>query len=79
MKVKILYFAQLRDITGKSLEARDTTAPSPSSLYEELAAEYSFRLGIQNLRVAVNNEFVPMDVPLQDGDEVAFIPPVAGG
>ena len=31
------------------------------------------------LAVAVNREFASPDTPLQDGDEVAFIPPVAGG
>jgi molybdopterin converting factor subunit 1 len=31
------------------------------------------------LRYAVNREFVPADHPLQDGDELALIPPVSGG
>ena len=31
------------------------------------------------LRVAVNQKYVPNEVELKDGDEVAFIPPVQGG
>lgn len=32
-----------------------------------------------SLRLAVNLEYVRNDHPLQDGDEVAVIPPVSGG
>ncbi len=31
------------------------------------------------VRVAVNQEHVPVTAPLKDGDEVAFFPPVTGG
>jgi molybdopterin synthase sulfur carrier subunit len=31
------------------------------------------------VRCAVNQEYVPEDVPLRPGDEVAFFPPVTGG
>jgi molybdopterin converting factor small subunit len=29
--------------------------------------------------VAVNMDYAPLATPLREGDEVAFIPPVAGG
>jgi len=32
-----------------------------------------------SLRVAVNQKYVPEETVLNDGDEVAFIPPVQGG
>ncbi|MEX0601952.1 MAG: MoaD/ThiS family protein, partial [Bacteroidota bacterium] len=32
-----------------------------------------------SLRLAVNREYVPTTHPLQEGDEVAVIPPVSGG
>lgn len=32
-----------------------------------------------NILAAVNHEYVNFDHPLQDGDEVAFFPPVTGG
>jgi molybdopterin converting factor small subunit len=31
------------------------------------------------LRVAINEEFADWTRPLEDGDHVVFIPPVAGG
>ena len=31
------------------------------------------------LRVAVNAEFAAWDRPVRDGDEIVFLPPVAGG
>ena len=36
-------------------------------------------LGIDRLRVALNAEFQAWSAEIQDGDEVVFIPPVAGG
>jgi molybdopterin converting factor small subunit len=32
-----------------------------------------------SLRTAVNRVYVPESVVVQDGDEIAFIPPVQGG
>ena len=36
-------------------------------------------LGDQIVLVAVNQTLVPLDTPINDGDEVAFFPPVTGG
>jgi molybdopterin synthase sulfur carrier subunit len=32
-----------------------------------------------SIRIAVNDEIVPGDRPLADGDEIAFLPPMSGG
>jgi len=48
-------------------------------LYAELAARYPFTLPAEMLRVAVNAEFGDWSQPLQNGDAVVFIAPVAGG
>jgi molybdopterin synthase sulfur carrier subunit len=34
---------------------------------------------ISNIRIAVNQEYVDIDHPVQAGDEIAFFPPVTGG
>lgn len=77
--VKIRYFAILREQRGLSEETLDTSAASPEQLYQELAARHQFSLPASQVRAAVNGEFVAGARPLQDRDEVVFIPPVAGG
>jgi len=77
--VRLHYYALLREQAGRSSETVDTAAPTPSALYAELAARHGFRLPASQLRVAVNAAFSDWDRALVDGDEVVFIPPVAGG
>ena len=49
------------------------------TLYAELADRHNFSLPLSSLRVALNGEFVDPLTPLEEGCEVVFIPPVAGG
>ena len=44
-----------------------------------LAERHGFTLPREMLRIAINAEFTTWERPLQDGDEVVFLPPVAGG
>ena len=77
--IQVLYFAVLREQRGQSEERVVTNAATPRDLYAELSARHGFSLGANRLRVVVNGGFAPWDVHLNDGDEVVFIPPVAGG
>ena len=45
----------------------------------KLAAAHGFTLGVERVKVAINNEFASWDRPLAANDTVVFIPPVAGG
>ena len=58
---------------------RATDATTPALLYEELRARHGFTLPADRVRGAVNGEFSAATAVLHDGDEVVFIPPVAGG
>ena len=78
-RVQLRYFAVLREQAGRQAETVESTAATPAALYAELAARYGFRLATAQLRVAVNASFSDWEHPLRDGDEVVFIPPVAGG
>lgn len=78
-KIRVQYFALLREQAGRSDESLVTAARTPRELYDELKARYPFTLGADMLRVAVNTEFGDWSQPLSDGDAVVFIPPVAGG
>lgn len=78
-RIKVQYYALLREQAGRSAETLVTTARTPRELYEELKSRYPFSLSAEMLRVAVNAEFGEWANPLADGDSVVFIPPVAGG
>ena len=77
--LRIQYFAVLREQAGRGDEALRTDAATPTALYAELQARHSFKLRREQVKVAVNAEFVDWDRELRDGDKVVFIPPVAGG
>ena len=77
--VHVQYFAILREQRGLSQETLATSAPDAAALYAELAARHGFTLPVTRLRAALNNEFASWSAPLKDGDEIVFIPPVAGG
>ncbi|MBM3890612.1 MAG: molybdopterin converting factor subunit 1 [Verrucomicrobia bacterium] len=78
-QLRIRYFASLREQARTNEETIRTAAETPAALWEDLRQRHRFRARLDALRVAVNEEFVPATQPLQDGDTVAFIPPVAGG
>ncbi len=78
-RLQLRYYALLREQAGRQSETVDTRAATPAALYAELAARHRFSLPAAQLKVAVNAAFGDWDQALQDGDEVVFIPPVAGG
>lgn len=77
--LRLHYYALLREQAGRQSEILETAAATPAALYAELAARYRFRLPASQLTVAVNAAFSDWERVLADGDEVVFIPPVAGG
>jgi molybdopterin-guanine dinucleotide biosynthesis protein A len=78
-RIKVQYYAILREQAGRSDESIVTGASTPRDLYNELKSRYPFSLAPEMLRVAVNAEFGEWSQHLADGDSVVFIPPVAGG
>ncbi len=78
-RIRLQYYALLREQAGCQSESVDTAASTPAALYAELAQRHGFRLPASQLRVAVNAAFSEWECALRDGDEVVFIPPVAGG
>lgn len=81
MRVRLLYFAVLRDIAGASTaEIELPSGARAADVWERLRAQHHELAGYrQPPMVAVNEEYVAADQMLRDGDELAFIPPVAGG
>lgn len=78
-RVSVRYFALFRERAGKSHEVIETSAATAEELYGQLKEKYGFGLCTRDIRLAVNSEFTDLGHGLRDGDELVFIPPVAGG
>jgi MoaE-MoaD fusion protein len=81
MKVKVKFFAILRERVGAAEIARELPqGATVAELWQGLQKEYP-KLNVPGIRLlyAVNQNYVPPDHPLTEEDEVVFIPPVSGG
>ncbi len=80
MKIKLIFFAQLRDLFGAEREMEITNNATIeeviSSVFNEPHAEGARGLP---LRFAVNECFEQENKRLKDGDVLALMTPVAGG
>ena len=85
MKVKVLFFAGLREQLGTGaveleVPAAVATVGALRSHLRGLGSSYEVALGEKKaLRVAVNQDMAPASATIKAGDEVAFFPPVTGG
>jgi molybdopterin-guanine dinucleotide biosynthesis protein A len=77
--LRVQYFALFREQAGKREEMIETVATTPALLYAEVKQRHGFNLEMKQLKVAINNEFADWQASLKPNDQVAFIPPVAGG
>jgi MoaE-MoaD fusion protein len=81
MRVRVLFFGQLKDITGVAQEDADLSEGARvEDLFERYGRRFpelaSFRASVA---ASVNQEYSTWRAPLASGDEVAFLPPVSGG
>ncbi len=81
MRIQILYFAYFRERLAMSEEQIDLPADSTvQSVLHQLEEAHDCIFAMKGrFRVAVNQEFSDLATVLNDGDEIALIPPVAGG
>ena len=80
IKVTIKCFSQVKYALGTDELTLEFEMAKTTSQLEQLIREKAHgKLDGISLRVAVNQKYVPNEVELKDGDEVAFIPPVQGG
>ena len=81
MRVTVRLFARLRDLAGSGEMVRDVPAPATieqvwRGLVTEMPALGEYE---RTMSVALNTDYSRMTAAVQDGDEVAFLPPVSGG
>ena len=78
-KIRIQYYASLREACGVGEEFIKTQARSPKELFQDIQKRHRIQISFDSLKVAINDEFSPLDSLLKSEDTVIFIPPVAGG
>lgn len=79
--MKVLFFGQLKDITGQSEAVLEVSQNSTlEAVFEHFSALYPpLKTLSASIILARNQEFKPRTEPVSEGDEIAFLPPVSGG
>ena len=83
--IEIRYFARYREILDREQESLSFSADVQT--VQQLISILANRgdrwadvfAGNNRIMVAINQDMVQPDAVIQDGDEVAFFPPVTGG
>jgi len=81
MRVRVRLFARLKDIAGAAEMDREVPPGATArTVWNALAGEFPTLAPYAAISsCAVNEEYSTFDVELNEGDEVAFLPPVSGG
>ena len=80
LKIKVKCFSQVKYALGiDNLNLEFESGTSTSQLEKFIRRKANGELDGIPLRIALNQKYIPDETELQDGDEVAFIPPVQGG
>ncbi|WP_100159483.1 molybdopterin synthase sulfur carrier subunit [Proteus columbae] len=80
--IKVLFFAQVRELVGVDSLELDCEYATVDDLRNALITKgerWSLALEDGKLLSAVNQSFVQGSHVINDGDEIAFFPPVTGG
>ena len=81
MRVTVRLFARLRDIAGAAELSREVAPESTiGTVWRQLVHEFPDLASYErSISSAVNADYARMDQAVNEGDEVAFLPPVSGG
>jgi molybdopterin converting factor subunit 1 len=81
VRVNVRLFARLRELIGAGeLEREVPQGATVRTVWDLLVREYPAVAPFSDsLSCAVNVEYARMSTAVNDGDEVAFLPPVSGG
>jgi sulfur-carrier protein len=77
MQVKVLFFGVLADVTGTNCK-HFSNVKSTGDLRLKIEDDFP-EVVHYDYRISVNNEITDNNLLLNDGDEVALMPPFAGG
>jgi molybdopterin synthase catalytic subunit len=81
MRVRILFFGVLKDLVGRPSEEADfPDGADLRAVFDAVAARCPpLKEMARSIVLARNREFADLSTGIEDGDEVAFLPPVSGG
>jgi MoaE-MoaD fusion protein len=81
MRVRVLFFGQLKEIVGMPEESADLSEGARlEDVFERYARRFpKFAEFRPSIAASVNQEYADAKAVLANGDEVAFLPPVSGG
>ena len=79
MKNEVKYFALFRDQAGCESEQLEWAGGTAAELFHLLGKRHPLLKQEAAALVAINDEMASWESMLEDGDEVLFFPPVAGG
>ena len=79
--MRVLFFGQLKDITGASEDSPELgDGASLENVFEHYASRFPrLRQLRSSIVIARNQQFADASVVASEGDEIAFLPPVSGG
>lgn len=78
MKVKVKYLGLIVDHTKRNEEWFDLKEANFEELSNQLVLKYTFLQDI-SYKITINHEFGSEGMVLNEGDEIAVLPPFAGG
>ncbi|TMW46493.1 hypothetical protein DOY81_008425 [Sarcophaga bullata] len=84
INIRILFFAKARELSGLSETNYQISSPKiiASVLLEQICSTYKLTVIRDNLIIAINESYcenLNIELQLQEGDEIAIIPPISGG
>ncbi len=81
MRVKVLFFGQLKDISGCAEDCLEVAAGSTAgSVFDHYIAQHPRLRDYSGTTVIARNQvFTTRTTPVEEGDEIALLPPVSGG
>jgi MoaE-MoaD fusion protein len=81
VRIRVLFFGILRDVTGLREDSIDVPeGGQASAVFDQYAARFPrLRELSASIVLAVNQKFCAPSARLSDGDELAMLPPVSGG
>jgi molybdopterin synthase catalytic subunit len=81
MRVTVVFYAGLADLTGRREWAVDLPAGAKvRDVWDQCVRTYADLARMSGrVSAAIDDDFASLDTSIDDGDEIGFLPPVSGG